>query len=96
MQISPQATGVSLTVCVLQHYPRHTDKETREYPPLDSLSRSLYVDLELRNLNSKLPCQSLPTLPYPTPSSGPTRDYSAESLVGKLLGASLGLTHQRG
>ena len=53
MQISPQAAGVSPTVCVLLHYPRHTDKQIREHPPLDSLSKSLCVDLEPRNLNSK-------------------------------------------
>ena len=53
MQISPQATGVSPTECVLLHCPRHTDKQTREYPPLDSLSKSLCVDLEPRTLNSK-------------------------------------------
>ena len=78
MQISPQATGVSPTVCVLQHYPRHTDKQTREYPPLDSLSRSLCIDLELRNLNSKLLCQSLPTF-HPPP-----RQWAPKRLLNRI------------
>ena len=57
------ATGLRLTARVLQLYPRHTDKQPREYPPPDSLSKSLCVDLEPQNLNSKLPCQSLPPQP---------------------------------
>ena len=84
MQISLQAAGVSRTVCVLHLPPTHRIF-TRRCPPPNRLSKRLCVHLEPQNLNSKLVCESRPTLP-PPPTSGPPRDYSTESLERKLLG----------
>ena len=85
MQISPHAVGVSHTVCVPNTTSDTLKFASRRCPPPDRLSKKLCVYLEPRNLNSKLLCQSLPTL-HPPPNSGPPRDYSTESLERKLLG----------